>query len=133
MKKSLLLLAFIGLVAVANAITPVEISRGKGRASFNCCKGWFGKCAIYVADDLGGGVYSIPYLTTVYYDQDYSGPYLPGAYLDGSGRMRIDNVHITFTPSDCIDPETGALMSDCTPDVDEDMNFSLTEPPTPID
>lgn len=37
MKKSLLLLAFIGLVAAANAITPVEISRGKGRASFNCC------------------------------------------------------------------------------------------------
>lgn len=117
-------MAFIGLVTALNASTPVEIARGKGRAKFNCCKGWLGKCAIFVADDLGNGTYSIPYLTTVYYDSEYSGPYLPGAYLDGTGRMRIDNVHITFTPSDCIDPDTGEQLSDCTAGFTEDMNFN---------
>lgn len=117
-------MAFIGIVAAVNAQAPTEISRGKGRAKFNCCKGWWGKCAIFVADDLGDGTYSIPYLTTVYYDPEYTGPYLPGAYVDATGRMRIDNVHITFSPSDCIDPETGEHLSDCTVGVTEDMLFN---------
>lgn len=133
MRKLLLILAFIGLVTAVDATTPIEISRGKGKAKFNCCKGNRGKCAIFVADDLGDGIYSIPYLTTVYYDAEYEGPYLPGAYVDGTGRMRIDNVHITFSPSDCIDPDTGAQMEDCSPGIDEDMYFSPPAPPTPVE
>ena len=126
MKRLFITLAFVGMVILANAQAPtLEVSRGKGKALFNCCKGTRGKCAIFVAEDNGNNTYTIPTLTTVYYDADYQGPYLQGSYVDATGRRRIDNVHITFSPSDCIDPDTGAQMEDCNPNIDDDMFFNL--------
>lgn len=100
-----------------------ETAGKKGHASFNCCKGRRGNCAIFFAEDYGGGVYVIPPLTSVVYDAAYPGPYLPGTYADALGRMRVDNVSVTFTPSDCINPETGEMLEDCIVGEDTDMNF----------
>jgi hypothetical protein len=123
----------VGACTLSEAQAPageneMEVSRGKGHATFNCCKGRRGNCAIFFAENLGNGTYMIPQVTSVVYDNGYLGPYLPGTYFDQQGRRKIDNVHITFTPSDCIDPETGQLDEGCIPGVDDDMYFN----PVPV-
>ena len=126
---------FVGACALSEAQSDVvvggleEVSRGKGHATFNCCKRRWGNCAIFFAEDLGGGTYMIPQITSVIYDVSYAGPYLPGTYSDTHGRRRIDNVHITFHASDCIDPETGYQEEGCSPAVDQDMYFNPVSVP----
>lgn len=130
--KKILIAMLVASTMQAMAETPGAEASKKGKAGFNCCKGRNGSCAIYVAEETGTpGMYSIPPLTTVFYSADYAGPYLPGAYMDGSGRMRVDNVHVTLAPSDCIDPDTGLQMADCSA-ADGDMFFS-NPPSTPTD
>lgn len=127
MKKlfcGLMLLCFAAFIPMKATAAEVE-ARPKGICKFNCCKGWHGRCACFIAEgEEGSDVYTVPPLTTVFYEAYYTGPYLSGTYMDADGRMRVDNVVVTISPSDCIDPDTGALIEGCTVGVDEDTKFS---------